>query len=568
MHVVTRVGTTLLALSLWGCTPDDGLSFRARFGYLPRSIEGPCPSQPVAKPNYTAEIDTFRVQVTAPGQAALRKDFPTVDLADKARLQLDGVQAGTGRNIQVNGLLGKVGLWRGVHLGVNIEAGQQTEVGVLITRLAAMTCSRSPMTSGRVFASATPLADGRVLLAGGFFEIANVNCPDTSPNCRKYTATPTAEIYDPFKGTFSSVGDLIEARGLHKAALLSDGRVLLVGGAGELRYDPAQSFPLVPSLHRVAMEIFDPVTSSFSAGPDDPDFVPRVFHTVTRLDDGRLLIAGGGAQVSAADASKKTALCQVAGGQVVCTSSSPMRYPRIGHTATLLDDGRVFVWGGVTDAGASGTSCDSAGVTQCPEWWRPDLDARGEPAFVAVDVGNPVGGAGPASNLFFAAATRIGSYGVVIAGGLLRDGSTLPLQFLPPTDSAFLYANYIETIGNSVGGPPFRMGGPRLLHEAVPLGVDGRGFFAGGYRDLGLTPSNRFDIFDAAGDSGQQGGFMPDITVAEESVLLRQARGGLSLVHVGGGAVVAIGGEDKDGNGNHMVVDTAEIYTDKLEPQL
>jgi len=179
-----------------------------------------------------------------------------------------------------------------------------------------------------------------------------------------------------------------------------------------------------------------------------------------------------------------------------------------------------------------------------------------------------VGGAGPASNLFFAAATRIGTYGVVLSGGLQRSGSSVPLQFTPPTDSAFLYANYIETIGNSVGGSPFRLGEPRLLNEDVHLAVDGRGFFAGGYRDLGLTPSKRFDIFDIEGDAGSAGGFLPDITVAEESVLLRQARGGLGLVHVGGGAVVAIGGEDQDDGGHRTAVDTAESFTDKLEPQL
>ena len=91
-------------------------------------------------------------------------------------------------------------------------------------------------------------------------------------------------------------------------------------------------------------------------------------------------------------------------------------------------------------------------------------------------------------------------YGVVIAGGLLREGSSSPLQFGEPTDVAFLYSNSLSIIGNSVGaGEAFRLGSPRILHQAVELGVEGRGFFAGGYRDLQLTPSKRFDIFDIAG---------------------------------------------------------------------
>ncbi len=563
MRAARIVGATAALLAAWGlaCQPADGLLFKARFGYLPQSVEGACPSQPVAKPNYIQEIDLFRVQVSGPDMAALRRDIPVADLQDQGRIDFEQVPVGADRNVLVAGLLGKVGLWRGVHLGVNVDPGQTTEVGVLITRLAAMTCTRSPMTSGRVFPSATTLADGRVLIAGGYFEVADASTSCTG--CRAYTATPTAEIYNPYDGTFSSVGDLSEARGLHKAARLADGRVLLVGGAGELQYDPAGNFPLQPFLHRVRMEIFDPATGTFSPGPDDPEMVTRVFHTATTLADGRVLIAGGGAAVTLQDATKKTALCETSGGQVSCVSGPPMRYSRIGHTATLLGDTRVFMWGGVTDTGASGNDCKMAGVTQCPEWFRPDRQG-----FVPVDELNEVPGASPATNLFFAAASRIGSYGVVIAGGLLRDGSSSPLQFLDPTDAGFLYDNSAEIIGNSVVlGEVFRLGAPRLFHEAVELGVDGRAFFAGGYRDRLLTPSKRFDIFDIQGDGAQSGGFLSDITVAEQSVLLRQPRGGLALTHVGGGAVVAFGGEDEV-DGDRSALDTAEIYTDKLEPQL
>jgi hypothetical protein len=70
--------------------------------------------------------------------------------------------------------------------------------------------------------TATSLADGRVLVAGGV-----VCC---TGNREIFTAT--AEIYDPATGRFELTGALVQARGFHRATLLADGRVLLSGGFG------------------------------------------------------------------------------------------------------------------------------------------------------------------------------------------------------------------------------------------------------------------------------------------------------------------------------------------------
>ena len=52
--------------------------------------------------------------------------------------------------------------------------------------------------------------------------------------------TQTAELYDPATGKFTSAGNMATPRSGHSAALLSNGKVLIVGGAaGAELYDPA-----------------------------------------------------------------------------------------------------------------------------------------------------------------------------------------------------------------------------------------------------------------------------------------------------------------------------------------
>ena len=79
------------------------------------------------------------------------------------------------------------------------------------------------MTAVRRYHSATLLADGRVLIAGGEVHFSGGYCrPD--PN------RPSAEVYDPSSGTFTPTGDMIGYQNGHTATLLPNGRVLIAGG--------------------------------------------------------------------------------------------------------------------------------------------------------------------------------------------------------------------------------------------------------------------------------------------------------------------------------------------------
>ena len=81
------------------------------------------------------------------------------------------------------------------------------------------------MTDTRAYGTATLLADGRVLLAGGRGSTKEGN------TILLNAVLASAELYEPKTGTFSPTGSMAAARWGHTATLLGDGRVLIAGGA-------------------------------------------------------------------------------------------------------------------------------------------------------------------------------------------------------------------------------------------------------------------------------------------------------------------------------------------------
>ena len=75
--------------------------------------------------------------------------------------------------------------------------------------------------------SATRLADGRVLVAGG-------------SNGSAFVAS--AEIYDPATGTWTATGSMATPRYGHTATRLADGRVLVAGGVSRHYLASAELF--------------------------------------------------------------------------------------------------------------------------------------------------------------------------------------------------------------------------------------------------------------------------------------------------------------------------------------
>ena len=87
------------------------------------------------------------------------------------------------------------------------------------------------------------------------------------------------------------------------------------------------------------------LATSWASGPAMN--AARAQHTVTRLNDGRLLIAGG---ISGGSALASVDICDAAGTS--CTAAASMPNARYDHVAALLSNGKVLVAGGNSGSGS------------------------------------------------------------------------------------------------------------------------------------------------------------------------------------------------------------------------
>lgn len=233
--------------------------------------------------------------------------------------------------------------------------------------------------TARSLHTATPLANGKVLVVGGINII--------SPCC---TTTASAELYDPATGQWSATGNPSTPRANHIAVRLANGKVLIASGngnpfsailAGAEIYDPdtgiwspagnlnvARQSPGATLLAdgRVLVtgglvvvgttavftntaEVYNPATNTWT--PMGLMNSGRVLHTVTWLSNGKVLAAGGSAAGFNPILQRTAEIYDPATN--AWTLTGEMTTPRITHSTTLLMNGKVLVTGGSNDSGGN-----------------------------------------------------------------------------------------------------------------------------------------------------------------------------------------------------------------------
>lgn len=161
--------------------------------------------------------------------------------------------------------------------------------------------------------TATLLTDGKVLVVGGTTSTAGVGATGV-------------ELYDPVRRAWTRVGQVSVSTYGHTATLLPNGK-LLVGFA-----------------------LYDPTTNSVTSLPS-PNSVGRGLVGYyglgsVLLQNGKVLVTGG----YLGDNTNSSAARLFDPTTNTWAEATPMSVPRSFHTATLLSDGRVLVYGGGTAA--------------------------------------------------------------------------------------------------------------------------------------------------------------------------------------------------------------------------
>jgi len=251
---------------------------------------------------------------------------------------------------------------------------------------------------------------------------------------------------------WAGVGPMSEGRQDHSATLLQDGRVLLAGGGDG------------GSGARSTAELFDPLTATFSTvGMIDP----RTKHAAAALANGSVLLAGG--QGGSTGFLSSAEIFEPATNRFTRTAS--MASPRLDHTATALTDGRVLVAGGF----------GPATVYASTEIYSPNAGAA-QGSFAA----------GPAMtrDRLGHAAVRLDNGRVLVTGGRssVVGGITYAIEEFDPGAGAFSawpQASWLFT--------------NRRDHTIAALPGQNRALVAGGITTT-LTPTTSFEVIPQGGE--------------------------------------------------------------------
>jgi len=364
--------------------------------------------------------------------------------------------------------------------------------------------------------------------AGGTITDAGVYTAPAVDGVYHVVATPKADTTK--SGTasisvipeiFTPTGNLTTRRSWHTATLLPNGRVFIAGG---LSSNPQSTLA-------DQAEQFNPATGTFQ--PDGR--FSGVLNSATVLANGDVLIAGGAIDWSTRTSTNSAFLLKSGSGILQPTGN--MIAARYGHTATLLQDGRVLITGGATPSvtataelydPVSGTFAPAGNMSASRVFHTATLLASGKVL---------VTGWWRSAELYDPATNSFNETGSMAAdrfsytATLLPDGKVLIAGGETDYDVVYAGATQIYDPGTSQFTPAGEMLTPRWGHTATLL-PNGTVLFAGGDVDASDIPTAGTEIFRPDTSSFTRGPTMSHGRVLHTATLLPDG----SVLVVGGAA--------------------------------
>ena len=500
------------------CGPDDISGGDLNLSFARQPIDGPCPEEPATSPQ---PPDLDRLEITLYRSDGKKHSSKSIDLSGSDAPTITGIPTGKDLTLNVTGFSGGEPLWSGFAEGVAIRSGKDTTASVFMTAVNDMSCTHAPLQLPRAFMAPARLPSGRVLFAGGADEIRTDAC---GAGCDELIASRSVDTFDPGSGLIFPSVKLNTPRALATATELPDGSILVVGGARRVQLDPSAGLPLVVAPEDV-VDTFEVYLPEEHLWIEKPLPEGRIFHSATHIGDGKVLVAGGGTDLT--NALESAVLFDPAGESVgdVSRVESAMAAPRLGHAAVHLGGGRVLLLGGST-------------LTTRPA--LEEYDHSREVFEARQFSGDPV-------NLFFHSAMIIPLRPdeILLCGGSFFDGSTA--LNAPMKENVFVLSHISSGDVNSEIGPA--MESAHLMPSLIELGTRHL-LVAGGFEDLALTPGQMLEVFDPSTTT-----FSVPLAGGTDTAL-STPRGGHGAIAVSGGRAICAGGVGADG-----LLGSAEIFT-------
>ncbi|MBI5528046.1 MAG: hypothetical protein HY897_17070 [Deltaproteobacteria bacterium] len=356
--VVVWTALLLAAPGFCACDSSGGFNVRLSFGQAKKAASSCAKFQANKAGSTPCGISKFRLcAANAAAGAVIYGDYGAAEGEPGVTLEVppgDYALSFQGYDAEREDLV----VWCGRALGLSVKADETTQVSMFVARCSDFVFTAGAMKTKRAFHAAAPLPDGRVLLTGGVGELdSGESCGNA---CTVVSAQNAAEIYDPATGEFEAAGAMSAPRAFHTATTLADGTVVIAGGAETVRVYrfPGGGTPMfVPDTlvdSSKAAEAFDPESKKFKSVSGAGE---RAMHAAVATRGGKVVLVGGVTEEGAFAPSDSIEVGDAKGFSAETQMSTPRAFAAAADFSAPGDAAStVLIWGGNVPGAGEGNA--------------------------------------------------------------------------------------------------------------------------------------------------------------------------------------------------------------------